>query len=102
MRPESICFASDYPLAFFALAFAGLGFFFALGVKGLGGVFSSRSSVASSRDRGFGMRADLLDAKTTLDWAVAQIGTLTERIIAWKRTKPYGTVTEADADPAYE
>jgi hypothetical protein len=38
--------------AFFPLSLAGLGFFFALGVNGLGGVFRSRSNVSSSRERG--------------------------------------------------
>jgi hypothetical protein len=40
-----------YLAGFFALFALGLGFFFALGVKGLGAVFSSRNSTSSSRLR---------------------------------------------------
>jgi hypothetical protein len=81
------------------LLFSGLGFFLALGVKGAGGIFSSRFSTSSSRLRGFAMRPDLLDAKAAIDWAVAQLPTLTERIIKWRRDKPYTVTIDTDSEP---
>jgi hypothetical protein len=45
------------------------------------------------------MRPDLLDAEAAIDWAVAQLPTLTERVIRWKQTKPYTIAIDADSEP---
>lgn len=45
------------------------------------------------------MRADLLDAKAAVDWAVAQLPVLTKRIIAWRQSKPYSIAVDTDSEP---
>jgi hypothetical protein len=42
------------------------------------------------------MRADLLDAKASVDWAKAQIPILQDRLITWQRQRPYRIVAEPD------
>jgi hypothetical protein len=41
---------------------------------------------------------DLLEARAAVDWAVAQLPTIAARIEAWKKTAPYGIVTEFDPE----
>ena len=43
------------------------------------------------------MRADLLDAQATIDWAVAQIPVMEERLATYYRRRPY--VIEMEPDP---
>lgn len=45
------------------------------------------------------MRPDLLDAEAAIDWAIAQLPVLSERIIAWRRDKPYTIVIDSDSEP---
>lgn len=45
------------------------------------------------------MRPDLLDAEASIDWAVAQIPVLQERIVAWRRDKPYAIRIDTDSEP---
>jgi hypothetical protein len=45
------------------------------------------------------MRDDLLDAKAAIDWAVSQLPVLVERIISWKRDKPYTPAIDANSEP---
>lgn len=45
------------------------------------------------------MANDLLDAKAAIDWAISQIPVLTERIIAWKRDRPYAVRIDTDTEP---
>src|SRR4051794_21538575 len=47
------------------------------------------------------MLDDLLDAQEPVDWAVAQINVLRDRIHAWRQGRPYIAVAEPDTDPAY-
>lgn len=44
------------------------------------------------------MRDDLLDAQSTVDWAVAQIKVFESRFRAYSDRRPYEIVTEADPD----
>jgi hypothetical protein len=42
------------------------------------------------------MRDDLLDAKASVDWAVAQFDSLKRRLISWRENAPYSIVHETD------
>ncbi len=44
------------------------------------------------------MLDDLLDAQAAIDWAVAQIPCLEERLVAYERRRPYDIAMEADPD----
>jgi hypothetical protein len=48
------------------------------------------------------VRDDLLDACASVDWAVAQIPVMQERILAWERSRPYELIVEPDSDAGYE
>lgn len=45
------------------------------------------------------LRPDLYDAEAAIDWATAQLPILTERIIGWRRDKPYTVWIDADSEP---
>jgi hypothetical protein len=45
------------------------------------------------------MRDDLLDAKAAVDWAVAQLPTLQERIIRWRQDRHYSVSIDVDTEP---
>lgn len=45
------------------------------------------------------MRADLLDAQACVDWAVAQLPTLQERIIKWRQGRHYSVLIDVDSEP---
>lgn len=45
------------------------------------------------------MRADLLDAQAAVDWAVAQVDVLKERIVAWRQDKPYAIAIDTNSEP---
>lgn len=45
------------------------------------------------------MRDDLLDAKAAVDWAVAQLPTLQERIIVWRQGRHYSVSIDVDSEP---
>jgi hypothetical protein len=48
------------------------------------------------------MRDDLLDAQAAVDWAVAQIPLLQERLTAWERDSTYVLMVEPDLDSSYK
>lgn len=48
------------------------------------------------------MRADLAEPRASVDWAIAQIPVLQERLKAWEGSDPYERFVEADTDPRYE
>ncbi|MHB1217023.1 MAG: hypothetical protein ACYC1L_02350 [Alphaproteobacteria bacterium] len=48
------------------------------------------------------MRDDLKDAHANVDWAVAQIDVLRDRINAWEKTTPYSPAREPDGETGYE
>lgn len=48
------------------------------------------------------MREDLLEPQANVDWAVAQIDVLRDRLNAWKDSTPYSVVREADGETGYE
>lgn len=48
------------------------------------------------------MRDDLLHATAAVDWAVAQIETITRRISVWRRSGPYLAITKPDSHPGKE
>src|SRR4051812_18383017 len=48
------------------------------------------------------MTNDLSDAHEALDWSVAQIKVLSQRISTWNKSRPYEIVVEPDSDPRYE
>lgn len=45
------------------------------------------------------MITDLQDAIAAVDWATSQLPTLQERIISWRRSKPYSVFIDADSEP---
>jgi hypothetical protein len=45
------------------------------------------------------MPDDLLDAKAAVDWAVAQLPVLEERIVKWREDEPYSIAIDADSEP---
>ena len=45
------------------------------------------------------MRADLLDAQAAVDWAVAQLPELQERIIRWRQNRPYTVLIDIETEP---
>lgn len=45
------------------------------------------------------MIADLQDAIAAINWANAQLPTLQERIIKWRRSKPYSIEIDTDSEP---
>lgn len=45
------------------------------------------------------MRADLLDAKAAVDWAVAQLDVLEQRIVSWRQDAPYTIAIDAGSEP---
>ncbi len=46
------------------------------------------------------MGNDLLDAKAAVDWAVAQLDVLENRIVAWREDKPYTITIDANSEPS--
>lgn len=45
------------------------------------------------------MRADLLDAQAAVDWAVAQLPKMQERVINWRRSKPHSFTIDSETEP---
>lgn len=45
------------------------------------------------------MRDDLLDAEAAINWAIAQQAILAERVIKWKRDRPYTIRIDTDSEP---
>jgi hypothetical protein len=45
------------------------------------------------------MRADLLDAKAAVDWAIAQLPVLQKRIIRWRQDRHYSISIDIDTEP---
>ena len=45
------------------------------------------------------MRPDLLDAEAAINWAVAQLPVLEERIATWRGSKPYAVRIDTDTEP---
>jgi hypothetical protein len=67
-------------------------------VLGVSGVVSSPRQIKCpvwALTEIFPMRNDLLGAQASVDWAVAQIPILDQRLMTWKRSSPYEIVMEA-------
>ena len=45
------------------------------------------------------MRADLLDAQACIDWAIAQLPKMQERVINWRRSKPHSFTIDKETEP---
>jgi hypothetical protein len=45
------------------------------------------------------MRSDLIDAQAAVDWAIAQLPAMQERVIMWRRDKPHSIRIDAKTEP---